>query len=123
MKILPAAVAATVAGDTQIIHITLPLVAPQIQSGKLKALAIAAAKRAPEFPDLPTLAEVGIPGHEVGFWVGVMAPLGTPEALVEWLQRQIRDVMSQEAARASLKKLGFELIASTPEQMGNHIRS
>ena len=119
----PAAVAATMAGDTQIIHIALPLIAPHIQSGKLKALAIAAAKRAPEFPDLPTLAEAGIPGHEVGFWVGVMAPTGTPTAIVEWLQRQIRDVMSQEAARANLKKLGFELIASTPEQMGNHIRS
>jgi tripartite-type tricarboxylate transporter receptor subunit TctC len=119
----PPAVAATIAGDTQVIHITLPLIAPHIRSGKLKALAIAAARRAPEFPDLPTLAEAGVPGHEVGFWVGVMAPAGTPKSIVEWLQGQIRDLMSQTEARASLEKLGFEIIASTPEQMGDHIRA
>src|SRR5262249_48065343 len=117
----PPAVSATIAGETQIIHITFPLIAPHIRSDKLRALALAAPKRAAEFPDLPTLAEIGIPGHEVGFWVGVVAPAGTPGSVVEWLQGQIRDVMSQPEAKASLKTLGFELIASTPEQMGRHI--
>ena len=119
----PAAVATTIAGDTQIIHITLPLIAPHLRSGKLRALAIAAGSRAPEFPDLPTLAQAGIPGHEVGFWVGVMAPTGTPKSIVEWLQSQIKQVMSQPEATASLEKLGFELIASTPEQLGRHIKA
>jgi tripartite-type tricarboxylate transporter receptor subunit TctC len=118
----PPAVAATIAGDTQVIHITLPLIAEYIRSGKLKALAIAAATRNPEFPDLPTLAEAGIRGHEVGFWVGVMMPAGTPTFAVDWLQKQIRDVMSQAEAKAGLKKLGFGTILSTPDEMRDHLR-
>ena len=117
----PPAVAATIAGDTQIIHITLPLIAEYIRSGKLKALAVAAPIRNPEFPDLPTLAEAGIRGHEVGFWVGAVMPAGTPKFAVEWLQHQIKDVMSQPEAKAGLKKLGFETILSTPEEMRDHL--
>ena len=119
----PPAVMATIVGETQIIHITLPLIAPNIRDGKLRALAVAASKRSAEFPDLPTLAEAGIPGHEVGFWVGVMAPAGTPEPIVEWLQSQIREVMLQTDARVGLDKLGFETIASTPREMRDHIRT
>ena len=119
----PPAVAATISGDTQILHITLPLVAPHIRAGKLRALAVATQKRAPQFPDIPTLAEAGIPEHEVGFWVGVMAPAGTPAPIVEWLHAQIKETMSQPQARTSLETLGFELIASTPEQLRNHIRA
>jgi tripartite-type tricarboxylate transporter receptor subunit TctC len=119
----PPAVAATISGDTQILHITLPLVAPHIREGKLRALALANVKRAPEFPDIPTLAEAGIPKHEVAFWVGVMAPTGTPEAIIQWLHGQIKEVMSQPQARSSLATLGFELVASTPDQMGNHLRA
>jgi len=52
-----------------------------------------------------------------------MAPAGTPKSIVEWLQSQIKQVMSQPEATASLEKLGFELIASTPEQLGSHIKS
>jgi tripartite-type tricarboxylate transporter receptor subunit TctC len=118
----PPAVAATIAGDTQIIHITLPLIAEHIRSGKLKALAIAASTRNPEFPDLPTLAEVGIRGHEVGFWVGVMMPAGAPKSAVDWLQHQIKDVMSQAEAQAGLTKLGFATILSTPDEMRDHLR-
>ncbi len=118
----PPAVAATIAGDTQIIHITLPLIAEYIRSGKLKALAIAASARNPEFPDLPTLAEAGIRGHEVGFWVGMMMPAGTPNFAVDWLQNQIREVMSKAEAKAGLKKLGFDTILSTPDEMRDHLR-
>jgi tripartite-type tricarboxylate transporter receptor subunit TctC len=117
----PPAVAATIAGDTQIIHITLPLIAEYVRGGKLKALAIAASKRNPEFPDVPTLAEVGIQGHEIGFWVGVMMPVGTPKFAVDWLQNQINDVMSQAGAKAGLSKLGFETIVGTPDEMRDHL--
>ena len=118
----PPAVAATVAGDTHIIHITLPLIAEYIRSGKLKALAVAASTRNPEFPDLPTLAEVGVRGHEVGFWVGVMVPAGTPNFAVDWLQNQIREVLSQPDAKAGLKKLGFDTILGTPDEMRDYLR-
>ena len=119
----PPAVASTIAGDTQILHITLPLVTPHIRAGKLRALAVASHKRAPQFPEIPTLAEAGIPGHEVGFWVGIMAPAGTPANVIEWLQSQIKLAMAQPAAKMQLESLGFELIASTSDELRNHIKA
>jgi tripartite-type tricarboxylate transporter receptor subunit TctC len=119
----PAAVASTVAGNTQIVHITLPLVAPHITAGTLRALAVASHRRAPQFPDIPTLAEAGIPGHEVGFWVGIVAPAGTPNSVVQWLQNEIKQVMTQQAAKTQLESLGFELIASTSDELRNHIKA
>jgi len=118
----PPAIASTIAGDTHVIHITLPLIAEYIRSGKLKALAIAAPKRAPEFADLPTLSEAGLPGHEVSFWVGLMAPAGTQTSIVEWLQGQIKQVMSRTEPKDPLKKLGFEIVASTPSELEHHLR-
>jgi tripartite-type tricarboxylate transporter receptor subunit TctC len=119
----PPAIASTIAGDTQILHITLPLVAAHMKEGRLRALALASHKRDPAFPNLPTLAEAGIPGHEVGFWVGVTVRAGTPEPIVQWLHRQISEAVSQPEAKAKFATLGFELIASTPEEFGNHIKS
>ena len=118
----PPAVASTIAGSTQIVHITLPLVAPHIRAGKLRALAVASHRRAPQFPDILTLAEAGFPGHEVGFWVGIMAPAGTSANVIEWLQNEIRQAMAQPAAKTQLESLGFELIASTSDELRSHIR-
>jgi len=119
----PPAVASTIAGNTQIVHITLPLVAPHIRAGKLRALAVASTRRAPQFPDIPTLAEAGIPGHEVGFWVGIMTPAGTPASVNEWLQKQIKQAMAQPESKAQLESLGFELIASTSDELRSHIKA
>ncbi|WP_265733295.1 tripartite tricarboxylate transporter substrate-binding protein, partial [Acinetobacter baumannii] len=64
----PPAVASTVAGHTQILFLTLPIVAPLAQDGQLRLLAVAAKTRSAAFPDVPTLEEAGIPAHEIGYW-------------------------------------------------------
>jgi tripartite-type tricarboxylate transporter receptor subunit TctC len=71
------AVQSTLAGQTQILPIVVTAVAPLIRDGKLRGLAVAAHRRSPAVPDVPTLEEEGIKGHEVGFWTGVVAPAGT----------------------------------------------
>src|SRR5262249_30629790 len=82
------AITSTIGGHTQILPITAPLVVQQVKDGMLRALAVASSERSPAFPDVPTLAQAGVPNHEVGFWMGVMVPAGTPNAIVEILQHQ-----------------------------------
>ena len=90
----PPAVTSTVAGHTQILHLTLPIVASLVRDGKLRLLAVADKTRAPEFPSNPTLEEAGIPNHEVGFWDGILLPKGTPHDIVELRHRQIGQIMA-----------------------------
>jgi tripartite-type tricarboxylate transporter receptor subunit TctC len=93
------AVASTLGGHTHILHITLPLVAEHIKQGKLRGLAVAAKDRSPALPDVPTLAEAGIPHHEVGYWTGVLVPAGTPNEIVAYLNRQIATILSRPEVR------------------------
>ena len=89
-----AAVMSTLAGHTQILHITLPLVAGHIQEGKLRGLAVADTKRSSLVPDVPTLNEAGIAKHEVGYWTGIMVPAATPDRIVSLLNQAVGKVMS-----------------------------
>jgi len=74
-------VQSVLAGQTPVFHNVLPTVAPHIRAGTMRPLTVAASKRTPYFPDVPTIAEAGYPGHEVGFWMGVFVPAGTPKDL------------------------------------------
>jgi tripartite-type tricarboxylate transporter receptor subunit TctC len=115
------AVAATIAGHTNILHINLAVVAPYLRDGRLRALAVADSKRAAAFPDIPTLQESGIPGHEVGYWNGIVVPTGTPREIIEQLNRQIIQVISLPEVKTRLVTVGFEPIGSTPEAFAAHI--
>jgi tripartite-type tricarboxylate transporter receptor subunit TctC len=115
------AVAATIAGHTNILHINLAVVAPYIRDGRLRALAVASSKRAATFPDIPTLAEAGIPGHEVGYWNGLMAPAQTPKLIVDQLARQTIHVLSLPDVKEKMATAGFDPIGSTPEDFAAHI--
>jgi tripartite-type tricarboxylate transporter receptor subunit TctC len=115
------AVTSTVAGHTPILHITLPLVEAHIKSGALRALAIASSKRSPLFPDIPALSEAGYPGHEVSFWTGLVAPQGTPTAVVGQLNRQIAEVLAMSDVRERLTAMSFAPMPTTPEVFGQHL--
>jgi tripartite-type tricarboxylate transporter receptor subunit TctC len=117
------AITSTIAGHTQILHITAPLVAQQVKDGMLRALAVASSERSSVFPDVPTLAETGVPNHEVGFWMGVMVPAGTPNPIVEILQHQIVRILSLPEVKERLATLGLDPIGSTPEALANHINT
>jgi tripartite-type tricarboxylate transporter receptor subunit TctC len=117
------AVVSVVSGQTPIFHNTLPAVAPYIRDGKLRALAIAASARSPMFPDVPTLAEAGIPGHEVAFWLGLLAPAATPTDVVSLLQRRIALIAKQPDVKERLAALGFDPVAGTSEEFAQHIKA
>jgi tripartite-type tricarboxylate transporter receptor subunit TctC len=118
----PPAVTSTVAGHTQILHLTLPVVAPLVRDGKLRLLAVADATRAPEFPDVPTLNEAGIPNHEVGFWDGIMLPRGTPDDIVERRRRQISEIVALPEVRDRLAALGYTLVNGSRTLFAAHLQ-
>ena len=85
------------------------------KEGKLKALAVTSESRWPELPDTPTMTEVGISGFPTEVWFGLLAPLGTPLAIVEKLNRAVNDAVVSTEVRASLAKLGVEGRNGTPQ--------
>ena len=90
-----------------------PLVAQYINNGTLRPLAIASDKRSAAFPDVPTLAEAGIPNREVAFWMGAMVPAKTPNDIVETLRQQIAKIEALPVMRERLSSLGLEPIATS----------
>ena len=111
----PPAVASTVAGHTQILFLTLPIVAPLVKDGKLRLLGVADKTRSAAFPDVPTLEEAGIPGHEIGYWNGLLVPKGTHQDVVDRLNRQVTQVMSSPELRERLDGLGYTPINGSAE--------
>jgi tripartite-type tricarboxylate transporter receptor subunit TctC len=117
------AVQSTIAGHTAILHITLPLVAQHIKDGTLRALAIASSKRSPLFPDVPTLAEAGMPNHDVAFWVGMLVPAETPKERIDALHQQITRIQSLGDVKERYASLGFEPIGSTPDKFAAYLKA
>jgi tripartite-type tricarboxylate transporter receptor subunit TctC len=117
------AVQSTVAGQTQIVPVTVTAVAPFIKAGKLRGLAVAAHKRSPVVPDVPTLAEQGIKDHEVGFWTGVVAPAGTPQAIVALLHDRSAEIMAQQDVKDRLATLGFEPATRTSAEFATALKA
>lgn len=115
------AVQAVLAGEPPIFHEVLPAVAPHIQQGTLRALAIASARRSSFFPDVPTLAEAGVVGHEVGFWCGVVLPAGTPQDIVNRLHDAIGKALALPDVRDRLVTLGFQPADGTQEAFAAHL--
>lgn len=119
----PPAVTSTVAGHTQILHLTLPIVAPLVRDGKLRLLAVADKTRAAEFPGVPTLEEAGIPNHEVGFWNGILVPKGTPDDIVELRHRQVSRIMALPEVRDRLETLGYTPINGSQSAFAAHLHA
>jgi tripartite-type tricarboxylate transporter receptor subunit TctC len=117
----PPAVTSTIGGHTAIVHLTLPVVAPSVKDGKLRMLAVADRKRHPEFPDVPTLAESGIPNHEVGFWNALLAPRGTSADILDDLNRQVAQVMAQPEVREKLAVIGFTPVTGSRSALAEYI--
>lgn len=117
------AVTATLAGQTPILHITVPLVSPYIKEGTLRPLAVASRTRSPAIPDVPTLEEAGVPGHEIGYWLGALVPAGTPTEIVDLLQRRIAEIVALPEIRERLAVLGFDPVAGTSEEFAAYIKA
>jgi tripartite-type tricarboxylate transporter receptor subunit TctC len=98
-------------------------VMPQVKAGRLRALAVTSARRATAIPDLPTVAEAGVPGYEAIGWFGLLAPAATPKAIVEKVSRDANAVLADPEVRAKMLALGAEPSADTPEEFGRFIHA
>ncbi len=103
-------------GHTNAAFATIPTATPQVRAGKVRALAVGAAKRQATLPDVPTAAEAGVPGYEVANWVGLVAPAGTPPAIVAKLNKDIAAIMQSPEVQKQLANQGLETTSMTPAQ-------
>ncbi len=117
----PPAVTATVQGETQMMFAVMQPLQPQIQAGKLRALAVTTAKRFPLLPELPAIAET-YPGFEALAWNGIMVPAGTPKPVIAKLNAEINAILKQPDVVAKMNAQGFDLIGGAPEDLSNLIR-
>jgi tripartite-type tricarboxylate transporter receptor subunit TctC len=117
------AVADLVGGQVNLMFDNMPSSLPHVKSGRLRAIAVTSAKRSPAAPDLPTIAESGVPGYEAVAWFGVLAPAGTPPAIVKKLNAEIIKVLKSPDVAERLSSQGAEPVSNTPEQFSAYIKS
>jgi tripartite-type tricarboxylate transporter receptor subunit TctC len=117
----PAAVE-QVAGQVQLAFLSAPAVVPFIKTGRLRALAVTNAKRSIVLPELPTIAETGLPGYESEGWSGIFAPAKTPAAIVQRLHNEFASALRDNDVRAKLIAAGTEPALKSSEEMGKKVR-
>jgi tripartite-type tricarboxylate transporter receptor subunit TctC len=117
------AVTDLIAGHVPIMIDTMASVMPHAAVGKLRALAVSSTQRSPHAPDLPTIAEAGVPGYESGQWYGLWVPAGTPPEVVTWLHRETTGILHGASMQERLKVEGLEVVASTPDAFLARIKS
>jgi tripartite-type tricarboxylate transporter receptor subunit TctC len=112
-----------VSGEVDSLTTNVPVLLPMVQQGKVRAIAIAGPYRAAAAPDVPTIAEAGLPGFDADSWYGVVAPAGTPQAIVTRLNGAIVEALRDTAVRAQLEKVGARPVGSTPEAFKERVRN
>jgi len=111
-----------IAGRISMVFSPASTIAPHITSGCVKALSAATAKRAGLFPDLPSIAEAGLPGFDSGIWGGLMAPAGTPRAVIDRLARAVDDALKTPEVQSVLRNAGIDPLGGTPEDFAQLIQ-
>ena len=114
---------ALLAGDTQFMFDNLANAMPQVKAGKLKALAVTTAERSKLAPDLPTMAEAGMPGFDISTWFGLLAPAGTPKDVIAKWNAEVVKILNSPDMRERLTAQGAEPAPTTPEQFVAFIQS
>ena len=117
------AIQATVGGHTPIAFSALPPAAPQIQQGLLRGLAVTAEKRSAALPEVPTMAEAGIQGQEAYTLTGILAPAGTPSAIIDQLHQEIVTLVALPEVQKRLDDLGFQVVANSPHEFAARIKT
>ena len=112
-----------VGGHSQVLVSSLVQTGAHIRSGKLKALGVGSAKRSSLFPDIPTIAEAGVPGYDTSSWFAFFVPARTPPDIIRKMHADIIAVLAEAPIRAKLEQQGLIPIGSTPEELGAHLKS
>jgi tripartite-type tricarboxylate transporter receptor subunit TctC len=110
-------------GNVTMMFDTIPSAVSQIKGGKLRALGVTGAKRSPLFPDVPTIAESGLPGFDAGAWYGLVAPAATPKEIIARLNAEAVKGANSKEFRERMEPLGFEIITGSPEKMAEMLRA
>ena len=111
------------AGQIDVMFDNVPNVIGHVRAGKMKAIAVSTAQRSALAPEVPTVAEAGVPGYELSVWFGVLAPAGTPREIIARLNTEIVKVLNAPEVKDRFAKQGVEVRTSTPEQFGEFLRS
>jgi tripartite-type tricarboxylate transporter receptor subunit TctC len=117
----PEALTEIMAGRVDMYFCPLTPAMPLIQAGKLVPLAVSRAQRNVALPDIPTIAEAGVPGYEAVIWLGVVAPKGTPPAIVNRLNAEIAKVVNNPDVRAEWAKQGATAMTMPPEEFSRYV--
>jgi len=116
------AVTSVIAGTTPVTFANFLAALPQVNAGKVRALAVTGMKRTPAAPDIPTLNESGVPGYDFSAWLGIWAPRGTPKAIVDKLNAEVVKILKSPDVRARLEKEGATIVGSSPADFDAYIR-
>lgn len=116
------ATADLLAGQVQMLYSSIPSVLSMVQQGRLNALAIGSAKRLSSLPNVPTIAESGVPGYEAYSWIGIVAPLNTPKDIIMKLNREIVDILRDKETEEELLRQGAIPVGDTPEHFASYIK-
>jgi tripartite-type tricarboxylate transporter receptor subunit TctC len=121
-KGIPEAITETMTGRVQFFLSPLASALSLAKDGKVLAVGVSGLKRAPQLPDIPTIAESGLPGYRFEYWYGMLAPAKTPRAIIERLNREITDIMRSDEVRNRWIALGVEPVPTTPQEFDQWIR-
>jgi tripartite-type tricarboxylate transporter receptor subunit TctC len=119
----PQAITAVISGESSVGFPATSAVIPHVRAGKLRALAVTTPKRSSMAPEVPTMAEAGVPGYDVATWYGILVPAGTPQDIVVRLHGAAVSAMAEPAVRERFGKTDLEPHTTTPDQFGAYIRS
>lgn len=114
---------AAIAGEVHFAVVSGPDARPHVRGGKLRCVANAGARRSPQFPDVPTLAESGLPAVKADVWFGYFAPAGTPRAIVDKLKAEIASAMADPAVKARFEEMAMTPVASSPDEFAARIKA
>ena len=110
-----------VGGQIQFVFEAIGAATQYHRSGRLRALGVSTLKRSPGVPEVPTIAEAGVPGYEMSPWVGVFVPAGTPKAIIDKLNSEINRLLQTEDVRNRFQTLGVAPLGGTPEALGKYL--
>jgi tripartite-type tricarboxylate transporter receptor subunit TctC len=122
-KSIAPAVTETVGGHVPMMFGSLPSVLPQVKAGRLRALAVTTPQRSPFVPDLPTVAEAGVPGFEARQWWGVFVPAKTPRPVINRIHGEIQKILATDDVKARLADEGAAPVRMSPEEFSATVRS